>query len=66
MCIVLGLYFVVDSVQFGVMNQINLKLICKWKMILYANQEGNIYTVLIVFSFLCKVFIDFMAAKAIP
>ena len=38
---------IVDNVQFGVMNQINLKLICKWKMILYANQEGNIYTVLI-------------------
>ena len=35
-------------------------------MILYANQEGNIYTVLIVFSFLCKVFIDFIAATAIP
>ena len=34
-------------------------------MILYANQEGNIYTVLIVFSFLCKVFIDFTAATAI-
>ena len=43
-----GLYFVVDNVQFGVMNQINIKLICKhgkWKMILYANQEGNIYSV---------------------
>ena len=40
-----GLYFVVDKIQFGVMNQINIKLICKhgkWKMILYANQEGNI------------------------
>ena len=61
-----GLYFVVDNVQFGVMNQINMKLICKWKMTFYANQEGNIYTVLIVFSFLCKVFIDFTAATAIP
>ena len=40
-----GLYFVVDRIQFGVINQINMKLICKWKMILYANQEGNIYTV---------------------
>ena len=40
-----GLYFVVDNVQFGVMNQINMNLICKWKMISYANQEGNIYTV---------------------
>ena len=40
-----GLYFVVDKIQFGVMNQINIKLICKhgkWKVILYANQEGNI------------------------
>ena len=39
------LYFIVDNVQFGVMNQINIQLICKhgkWKMILYANQEGNI------------------------
>ena len=66
LCIVLGLYFVVDNVPFGVMNQINLKLICKWKMVLYANQGGNIYTVLIVFSFLYKVFIDFTAATAIP
>ena len=40
-----GLYFVVDNVQFGVMNQINMNLICKWKMISYANQEGNIYMV---------------------
>ena len=40
-----GLYFVFDKIQFGVMNQINIKLICKhanWRMILYANQEGNI------------------------
>ena len=36
------LHFVVDKIQFGVMIQINIKLICKWKMILYANQEGNI------------------------
>ena len=37
LCIVHGLYFVVDNVQFRVMNQINIKLICKWKMIFYAS-----------------------------